>query len=145
MQGIKRRIIQAISYEVILLALFVPIISLVFKKEIATSISLGIILMVIALLWNIIFNFLFEQWEKRQHATHRLIKHRIYHAVGFEGGLMIITVPILAWFLQLGIWQTIVLDIGVTLAIMVYTFIFQWAFDSIFGEPVLLHHEQYKL
>lgn len=140
MQGIKRRIIQAISYEVILLALFVPIISLVFKKEIVTSISLGIILMVIALLWNIIFNFLFEQWEKRQHATHRLIKHRIYHAVGFEGGLMIITVPILAWFLQLGIWQTIVLDIGVTLAIMVYTFIFQWAFDSIFGEPVLLQH-----
>lgn len=57
MQGTKRRVIQAISYEVILLSLFIPIVALIFKQPLMHSAALGISLTVLALLWNIIFNW----------------------------------------------------------------------------------------
>lgn len=135
MQGIKRRVIHALSYEIILLMVMTPILSLMFGKDMLVTATLGVVIMLIALMWNMLFNFWFEKWEKRQGASHRLLKHRIYHAICFEGGILILTVPVIAWFLQLGIWQTIVLDIGISLCIMLYTFIFQLGFDKLFGEP----------
>lgn len=135
MQGTKRRIIQAISYEVILLALFIPIVALVFKKPVMHSAALGISLTVLALVWNIVFNYGFEKWEARQGWQVRGLKQRVLHALGFDGGLLVLGVPIIAYFLNMGLIDAIIADIGFTTIIMVYTFIFQWGFDRVFGEP----------
>jgi len=56
---------------------------------------------------------------------------RICHAVGFEGGLMLATIPMVAYALNIGLGQAILLDLGMTLCILVYTFIFQWFYDRI--------------
>lgn len=42
----------------------------------------------IAVLWNIGFNWAFERWESRQAVRGRSVKRRIAHAIGFEGGLV---------------------------------------------------------
>jgi uncharacterized membrane protein len=139
MQGIKRRIIQALSYEIILLVIFAPAVALIFHQDLLSSAALGITLSVLALVWNVIFNALFERWEKYKGFVKRQLKQRIYHAVFFELGFMIVTVPVIAWFLNMTLLHTIIVDIGFALCVMVYTFIFQWAFDSIFGEPAMLH------
>lgn len=135
MQGTKRRIVQAISYELILLCIASPIIALVFSAPLSTSSAFTISTSIIALIWNVIFNALFERWEVAKHATQRGFKQRLYHAIGFEGGLMLLTTPLMVWLLKLEVWHAVMADIGMTLAIMVYTFIFQWCFDSLFGEP----------
>lgn len=135
MQGVKRRIVQAVSYELILLGLFTPIAALIFHKDIYTTASLGVLLALIALGWNIIFNYLFERLEASQGVHRRTLKHRIYHAFGFEGGLMVMTLPLFAWLMDLTIWQALVADIGMTILVVIYTFIFQWVFDRLFGEP----------
>lgn len=137
MQGTKRRVVHAISYELILLGMFAPATALIFHKNLMESAALGISLSVLALVWNMVYNYGFEHWERRMGYHKRALKQRIMHAVGFEGGFMVITVPIIAWFLQLSLWQTILIDIGFTIMVMMYTFIFQLVFDKLFGEPQL--------
>ncbi|WP_051526786.1 PACE efflux transporter [Alkanindiges illinoisensis] len=135
MQGLKRRVIQAISYEAILLSLFIPIVTLVFKQAVMDSAALGMSLTILALLWNIIFNYGFEKWEVQQGWYTRGLKQRLLHALGFEGGLLLLGVPVIAYFLGISLLKAIIADIGFTIVIMIYTFIFQWAFDRLFGEP----------
>ena len=47
------------------------------------------------------------------------------------GGVGLATIPMIAYALHLNIWQAIVLDFGLTMGILVYTFIFQWCYDTI--------------
>lgn len=101
MQGLKRRVIQAISYEIILLSLFIPIVTLVFKQAIMDSAALGMSLTILALLWNMFFNYGFEKWEARKGWYTRGLKQRLLHALGFESGLLVLGVPAIAYFLEI--------------------------------------------
>ncbi len=44
---------------------------------------------------------------------------------------MLATIPMVAYALNIGLGQAILLDLGMTLCILVYTFIFQWFYDRI--------------
>ncbi len=88
-----------------------------------------------ALVWNYLFNLLFESWERRQASTRRTLARRIAHALGFEGGLVLILVPLLALILQVGILEALVLEAGLLVFFLVYTFVFAWAFDQLIPAP----------
>lgn len=47
------------------------------------------------------FNWAFEAWETRQVTRGRNWKRRIVHAIGFEGGLVVMLVPLFAWWLRI--------------------------------------------
>lgn len=85
----------------------------------------------VALIWNFIWTTLFEKWESRQPSHTRTIRRRIAHAVGFEGGLIVLLVPLLAWILGISLIQAFILDIGLLLFFLVYTFVFAWIFDRV--------------
>ena len=102
---------------------------------------LGIVMAVTSVIWNMVFNHFFEKFEAK-HQLKRTVKIRILHAIGFEGGLMLATIPMVAYALQMSIWQAIVLDFSLTLCILVYTFIFQWCYDHI--EASLGHKPEYS-
>jgi uncharacterized membrane protein len=53
----------------------------------------------------------------------------------FEAGLVIMTVPIIAWWLDMGWWDAFVADLALVLIFMVFTFCFNWVFDRVFGLP----------
>ena len=53
------------------------------------------------------------------------------HAIGFEGGLMLITIPMVAYAMDMSMFQAILLDLSMTTCILVYTFIFQWCYDAL--------------
>lgn len=135
MQGRKRKVIQAIAYEAIALAVVVPVMAWSAASDMSHSAVLGVALSVTALVWNVLFNTLFERWESRQTHPARTMSRRLLHAVGFEGGFAIITLPMIAWWLDVGLWQAILLDAGLVTFFMVYTFVFQWCFDCLFGVP----------
>src|SRR5690606_29358554 len=90
----------------------------------------GIAMAVTSVLWNMLFNHYFEKFEARHHLK-RTIKVRIAHAIGFEGGLMLATIPIVAYALHMSLAQAFLLDLALTLCILVYTFIFQWIYDHL--------------
>lgn len=118
------------SYEVILLVIIAIVLSTIFQMPLEVTGSLGIAMAVTSVVWNMLFNHFFEKYEQRWQLQ-RTVKVRIAHAIGFEGGLMLATIPMVAYALEMNLWQAIITDLGMTLCILVYTFIFQWCYDLI--------------
>lgn len=128
----KRRLVHAISYEVILLVIIAIALSFIFSMPLEVTGILGAIMAVISVIWNMIFNHYFEKIEHK-YQWQRTIRIRILHAIGFEGGLMLATIPIIAYMMNMSFIEALILDFGLTMCILVYTFIFQWCYDIVEG------------
>ncbi|TCB66201.1 chlorhexidine efflux PACE transporter AceI [Acinetobacter sp. ANC 4216] len=126
----KRRIIHALSYEMILLVIIAIALSFIFDMPMEVTGTLGIAMAVTSVIWNMVFNHFFEKFEAKRQLK-RTVGVRILHAIGFEGGLMLVTIPMVAYALEMSIWQAILTDFSMTLCILIYTFIFQWCYDAI--------------
>ena len=48
---------------------------------------------------------------------------------------MLFLVPLFAWWFDIGLWQALVMDLGLLVFFLVYTFVFNWCFDRVFGLP----------
>ena len=126
----KRRWIHALSYEVILLVIIALGLSYMFEMPMQVTGGLGIAMAVTSVLWNMLFNHYFEKFEAK-HQLHRTFKIRILHAIGFEGGLMLATIPMVAYALEKSMMQAFLIDLLMTLSILLYTFIFQYCYDHV--------------
>ncbi|MDM0046656.1 PACE efflux transporter [Variovorax dokdonensis] len=135
MQGLKRKLVYVTLYEVIAIVCATVGFALMSGKEVSEAGPLSVICSVVAVAWNMAFNSMFEAWESRQATRGRSIGRRVAHAIGFEGGLAAILVPVIAWWLGVSMWEALVMDIGLMIFFLVYTFCFNWAFDRIFGLP----------
>ena len=63
------------------------------------------------------------------------IARRVAHAIGFEGGLVFTLVPLFAWWFGVSLWHAFVMDLGLIVFFLGYTFVFNWVFDHLFGLP----------
>lgn len=126
----KRRIVHALSYEAILLVVIAIAFSFIFHVPMEVAGTLGVLMAVTSVVWNMIYNHYFEKIEAKR-KWKRTFKIRAIHAVGFEGGLMLMTIPMVAYMMQMTLVQAFIVDLLLTLSILVYTFIFQWCYDSI--------------
>lgn len=125
-----RRIIYVISYEVIAVALTtLGLVVLGFGG--GSSGFVAVTASTVAMAWNYLWTTLFEVWERRQDSRTRTVGRRIAHAVGFEGGLVILLLPIVAWTLQVSLLQAFGLEAGLLAFFLVYTFVFAWLFDKV--------------
>jgi uncharacterized membrane protein len=130
-----RRIVQAILYEAIAIACVTPMLVWVFGESPWSSLGLSVTMSSIALAWNYSFNALFERWEARQAVKGRSWLRRAVHGLGFEGGLGLMLVPVMAGWLGISWWQAFLADLGILVFFLVYTVVFTWAFDRVFGLP----------
>lgn len=134
MQGWKRRVVYVTLYEGIAITLTGAVLFALGHGPLHSLVaSVGASLL--AVTWNLIFNAMFEAWERRQTVKGRSIRRRIAHAIGFEGGLVLSMVPFFAWWLEVSLWQAFVMDLGFITFFLVYTFVFSWCFDKVFGLP----------
>ena len=135
LQGLRRRITYVSLYEALAIAV-VTLALLAFTDESPFSAGgLAVGSSVIAMAWNLVFNTLFERWERAQPVRGRSTARRVAHAIGFEGGLVLWLVPFFAWWLQVSLWQALLMDEGLLVFFLVYTFVFTWVFDRLFGLP----------
>jgi len=135
MQGAKRRLVYVGVYELIAILLSAVLLELMSNAGAAESLGLAVAASAVAVVWNLIFNSLFERWEARRKHTGRSLGVRLIHAVGFEGGLLFFLVPLVAWWYDVSFLQALWMDLGLLVFFLVYTFAFTWAFDRIFGLP----------
>ncbi|MEC5396714.1 PACE efflux transporter [Uliginosibacterium sp. H1] len=135
MQGFKRKIVQALSYEAIAIVLVTAAVMAVSDHDAASSGGLAAATSLIALTWNMLYNTGFEAWEARQASRERTLLRRVLHALGFEAGLVFFIVPVIAWWLEVSLLQALVMDIGLIVFFMFYTMVFTWCFDRVFGLP----------
>ena len=130
-----RRVLQACLYEIFAIAFVGPVLGIAFDKPQASTFALAVVLSSIALTWNYLFNAVFEKWESRQVVRGRTFRRRLAHGIGFEGGLTIILVPVMALWLKTSFVTAFVANLGLLAFFFVYAITFTWAFDRIFGLP----------
>jgi uncharacterized membrane protein len=135
MQGLKRRVVYVTLFELIAIAMTTLGLALLSGQPLGHAGVAAVASSLVAVVWNFIFNGMFEAWERRQSVKGRSMSRRVAHAVGFEGGLVIILVPLFAWWLGVTLWQALVYDAGLIVFFLVYTFLFNLAFDHVFGLP----------
>lgn len=135
-QGAKRRVIYVGLYEFIAILLSAILLELMSNAGAAESLGLAVAASAVAIIWNLVFNSLFERWEASRKQQGRSLAVRIIHAIGFEGGLLVFLIPLVAWWYEVSFWQALLMDMGLLVFFLVYTFVFTWAFDRIFGLPV---------
>jgi len=56
--------------------------------------------------------------------------------LGFEGGLVVLLVPLVAWWLGISWWAALVTDLGLFVLFFFYALVFQWGFDVVFDVPL---------
>ncbi|MEC7119735.1 MAG: multidrug/biocide efflux PACE transporter [Pseudomonadota bacterium] len=129
-RSLKERVFHALCYEVFGIIIFTPIAAWFLGFSLLHTGILTAAISAIAMLWNMLFNWLFDGWAARMNWA-RTVKIRVLHALLFEGGLVIAIVPLAAWWLDVSLWHAFWLDIGFLLAFLPYTYAFNWTYDHL--------------
>lgn len=98
------------------------------------SIAISMTAMVCNYLYNLIFDKVLVALKHPVNV--RPAWMRALHAVLFELSLLTITVPFVAWWLDLTLWHALIADIGFALFFLVYAFVYNWVYDIVFPMPV---------
>jgi uncharacterized membrane protein len=131
----SRRIVQAILYELFAITFVGPVLSVAFDKPPSSTLGLAIVLSSIALTWSYVFNTFFERWEERQRVQGRSFARRLAHGIGFEGGLVVILLPVMSLWLDISLTAAFIANLGLLAFFFVYAIAFTWLFDRVFGLP----------
>ncbi|OCH38321.1 PACE efflux transporter [Aliivibrio fischeri] len=126
------RIRHAIMFELIGLILIVGVLSQ-FGFEMGHVGIMGVVFSLVATGWNYVYNILFDKYMLRK--TGSIVKstlNRVVHSLGFEGGLLILTIPAMAWFLNISILEAFILDIGLVVFYLFYAYVYNLAYDKAF-------------
>ena len=137
----KDRIRHAILYEIILLALFIPLSSILLHKSADKIGVMGVTLSLFAMLWNYIYNLGFDQTLQfiGRPLYPRGFRLRTLHAFLFEAGMVVVTIPAMMWWLEIGLWPALMLDLAFLLFVPIYTYGYNWLYDQLFPIPVAVN------
>ncbi|ENW97891.1 PACE efflux transporter [Acinetobacter sp. NIPH 298] len=135
MQGTKRRVTYVFFYEVFSFFICAMILAVLSGTTLSHTGPLSILIAVIAVTVNFFYNYIFEMWEKNQISKIRTVKRRVAHAIGFQIILVMILIPLIAWWMQISLLKAFLLDFSLMVIIPCYTFVYNYLFDHIFGLP----------
>ncbi|KGF69726.1 membrane protein [Hoeflea sp. BAL378] len=136
MRDTKDRLRHALSFEIIALVIVTPLGAWAFGVPLGEIGIVALVSATIATGWNYLYNLLFD------HAMLRIAGHvtksvplRILHALLFEGGLLVILLPFIAWYLGVSLVEAFLMDVSFAAFYLVYAFVFNWAYDLLFPVP----------
>lgn len=124
------RATHALIFEVLAVTMTAPVLSWVMKVPMAHAGLLTLMISLVAMIWNMIFNALFDRLERHWRLV-RTMALRMVHASVFEAGLVAIVVPLVAWWLSMSLLDALILDIGLLLFFLPYTFVFNLVYDKL--------------
>ncbi|OON34744.1 Na(+)-translocating NADH-quinone reductase subunit E [Izhakiella australiensis] len=125
----KERIIHAVTFEVLAIVTVSPLAAWVMNKPLFLMGSLAIMLSTLAMIWNMIYNAGFDRLYPPGEARSPLV--RVLHALGFEGGFILIGLPTAALMLKITLLQAFVLEIAFFLLFLPFTMLYNWAYDRL--------------
>ncbi|AIR69133.1 multidrug/biocide efflux PACE transporter [Dickeya fangzhongdai] len=125
---LRERMAHAVGFEVMALLICAPIGAWVLGRSILQVGALSIMLSSVAMVWNVAYNSLFDRlWPVSR--VRRGLWVRMGHALGFEGGFILIGLPLAAWMLDITLWQALMVEIGFFLFFLPYTMAYNWLYD----------------
>jgi uncharacterized membrane protein len=129
-KSFAERCLHAGIFELLAIIICAPLLVWVMGVSLAHAGLLTLMISLIAMAWNIVFNTLFDRIERRFKLV-RTMGMRVVHALGFEAGLVVTVVPLAAWWLDISLFDAFVLDIAVILFFLPYTFLFNLGYDKL--------------
>lgn len=126
--GMKERLFHMVAFEVLALALIVPLSVWVTGKGAHVMLSLSIAMSVIAMFWNLVYNIGFDR-VFGENRLQRGFWMRLFHGGMFELGLIFVSLPMLMLALQESFLFVLALDIGGVLFFLIYAIAFNWLYD----------------
>ncbi|WP_073523063.1 multidrug/biocide efflux PACE transporter [Pseudomonas fluorescens] len=127
-KSLIERVFQALGFEGLALLICTPLLVWITGRPALEmgAVTLGISLL--ALSWNVIFNSLFDRLKARLQLANGGWT-RVLHALLFEGGLILLAVPLIAALMKISLLEAFILDIGVLLFFLPYTYVYHWGYD----------------
>ncbi len=140
MRTFPDRVRHALLFEAFGLAIFVPVSAIVFNQPMGHMGVVGVVSATIATLWNFVYNLGFDHAMLRFFGhTRKSLKARVVHVLLFEGGLLAMLIPPIAWYLGITVWQALMMDMAIVGFYLVYTFAYNVAYDRVFPAPQAMH------
>lgn len=136
MRSFPDRVRHTVLFEIIGLALVIPGGAMLFNLPATHMGVIGVGSATVATLWNFVYNLGFDHAMLRFTGhTRKSLRLRVLHALLFEGGLLVLLLPPMAWYLGMGLWETFVMDLAIVVFYVVYAFLFNLAYDRVFPVP----------
>lgn len=129
-KSVRERFFHALAFEVLAIAICAPLGAWLLGYSLAHIGLLTLMISLVAMVWNMVFNAIFDRAQRRLGFERKLLARAI-HSVLFEIGLLLVVVPLAAWWLDIGMWEAFVLDIGIALFFLPYSFLFNWGYDHL--------------
>lgn len=121
---------HAVAFEVLAIGISAPLAAWITGRSVVSMGVLTAVIATIAVTWNMLYNWVFDRLQARCGFA-RTYWVRVAHAVGFEAGLILIVIPLIAVWLDVSLWRALVLDIGLVLFYLPYGFLFNLGYDKI--------------
>lgn len=135
LRSLKDRIRQVALFELIGLVLITPGFAWLSGQSLESSLGLLALLSLMAALWNGGYNSAVD-WLQAHHfgtrADQRSWRGRVLHALCFEGGLLLLTLPVIVAWTGLGWWGALMADLVLALVYTAYAFVFNLGYDRFF-------------
>lgn len=136
MRSFPDRVRHALMFETIGLAIITPATAWLYDKPILDMGVVGVGAATLATVWTFVFNLGFDHAMRWRYGhTRKALHHRLMHTALFEFGLLIMLLPPMAWYLDMTLWQTLLLDLSIVAFYLVYNFVFNVVYDRVFPLP----------
>lgn len=129
-RSLKERFCHAAVFEALAIVTVSPLAAWAMNKPLFQMGALAIALSTVAMLWNMIYNAVFDRLCPPGKVKRGLVL-RVLHALGFEGGFILIGLPVAAAMLQIGLWQAFLLEVAFFLFFLPYTVVYNWVWDKL--------------
>lgn len=132
--GIRARLVHMTLFEVFGILMVTPLFAWGFGHKLAEIFWLSVTLATVAMLWNFLYNIVFDKTEAWLEGKRfeRSVRTRVIHAVGFEFSLLVVSLPIVMHALGIGLVAALIMDFGFILFYLIYVFIFNLCFDKVY-------------
>ncbi len=133
MRSTADRIRQAVSFEVIGLAIVTPLFAWGFDHPMRDIGILALLGASAATAWNYLFNLGFDhvlRWRRGD--VGKTFPIRVAHALLFEATLLVLLLPLFAWWLEISLLAALLMDLSFAAFYVGYAFVFTWGYDSLY-------------
>jgi uncharacterized membrane protein len=134
-RALPDRVRQVVLFEVAGIIGITPLFAWVSGEPLWPSAGLLALLSLIAAVWNGVYCTVFDRIENRltgRRADLRPPRWRLAHAVGMEGGLLLLTLPVVMAWTNLRFFPALLADAGLAATYVVYAWIFHMVYDRAF-------------
>ncbi|WDP90365.1 MAG: PACE efflux transporter [Desulfobacter sp.] len=134
MRNFRERVMHTLLFELVLLGICMPLISILFNKSMSHAGMMSLGLSLTAMVCNGVYNYVFDRvlLLLKRPLYPRSLALRSFHSILFEVFLLFFSLPLIMWWLDLSFYRALALDVSMACFVPLYALGFNWLFDIVF-------------